>query len=221
MPHSTAEATMTTNGASNNSQSSSKFLNHVTSYPVVNSSIETFKSHPYGKQALEIADSTYQRFGKPVEPYLEGPYAYAKPYVAKADELADSGLQRVDGRFPIMKEDTDKVLETSRDYVFWPINYLYGTYNGELALSSSSDESLPLIPCVSSRRIPQDRLPRPQEPQLRRPHHPRQSSPQHRTPRRRRFFPVRRQLLRPALRGAEEEGRGLHASGPGDGTALP
>ena len=124
---------MTTNGASNNSQSSSKFLNHVTSYPVVNSSIETFKSNPYGKQALEIADSTYQRFGKPVEPYLEGPYAYAKPYVAKADELADSGLQRVDGRFPIMKEDTDKVLETSRDYVFWPINYLYGTYNGELA----------------------------------------------------------------------------------------
>ncbi|KAK0277823.1 hypothetical protein LTR35_009659 [Friedmanniomyces endolithicus] len=134
---------MSTNGASNNSQSSSKFLSHVTSYPVVNSSIETFKSNPYGKQALEIADSTYQRFGKPVEPYLEGPYSYAKPYVAKADELADSGLQRVDGRFPIMKEDTDKVLETSRDYVFWPVNYLYGTYNDEYRKTASHDHKDP------------------------------------------------------------------------------
>ncbi|TKA54887.1 hypothetical protein B0A55_12346 [Friedmanniomyces simplex] len=112
---------MSTNGT-NDPQSHSKFLTHVTSYPVVNSSIETFK---------------------PVEPYLEGPYAYAKPYVAKADELADSGLQRVDGRFPIVREDTDKVIETGRGYVFWPWKYVYGTYSDEYRKTASHDHKNP------------------------------------------------------------------------------
>ncbi|KAK3652744.1 hypothetical protein LTR56_005039 [Elasticomyces elasticus] len=135
MPHATTDdmSTSLTNG----DKPSSKFLSHVTSYPVVNDSISTFKSNPYAKQALEIADGAYQKFGKPVEPYLETPYSYAKPYIAAADEIADNGLQKVDGRFPIVKEDTEKVVETGKSYVFWPYNYLYGTYSDEYQKTSS------------------------------------------------------------------------------------
>jgi len=64
MPHATTD-NMTE--AINGDRSSSQFLDHLTSYPVVSDGIETFKSNSYGKKSLEIADSAYSRFGKPVE----------------------------------------------------------------------------------------------------------------------------------------------------------
>ena len=132
MPHAIDD--MTSQTFTNGEQPSSKFINHVTSYPVVNDSIETFKQNPYGKKSLEIADGAYQKFGKPVEGYLQTPYSYAKPYVSKADELADSGLGSVESRFPIVKEDTNTVVDTAKSYAFWPFSYLYGTWDGKLTL---------------------------------------------------------------------------------------
>lgn len=126
MPHSTSD--MATNG----SQPSSKFISHVTSYPVVNDSIETFKQHPVGKQSLDIADRAYQTFGKPVEPYAQNAFSYVKPYAQKADEMAASGLGHVDQRFPIVKEDTSTVIDTAKSYAFWPYSYLTSTWQGEL-----------------------------------------------------------------------------------------
>lgn len=127
MPHATDEMANMTNGETGGS----KTLSHVTSYPVVNDAIETFKQHPVGKKSLELADGAYQRFGKPVEGYLETPYSYAKPYVNKADELADSGLQTVDSHFPIVKEDTHTLIDTAKGYIFWPYSYVVETYNGK------------------------------------------------------------------------------------------
>ncbi|EMC95840.1 hypothetical protein BAUCODRAFT_34609 [Baudoinia panamericana UAMH 10762] len=128
MPHATKERS---NNMTNGDMQSSKTLSHVTSYPVVNDAIETFKSYPIGKKSIEIADEAYQRFGKPVEPYLETPYSYAKPYVQKADELADSGLKQVDTHFPIVTEDTNTIIDTAKSYAFWPYNYAVNTYNDE------------------------------------------------------------------------------------------
>lgn len=128
----------------NGDKASSKFIDRVTSYPVVSDGIENFKQNAYGKKSLEIADGAYQRFAKPVEPYLETPYSYAKPYVTKADELAASGLGHVDQRFPIVKEDTNTIVDTTKSYVFWPFkvandgkNYVFSTWNGESPPSSS------------------------------------------------------------------------------------
>ena len=122
MPHATSESmadsTPLTNGTANGS---SKFLSHLNSYPVVSDSVETFKSNTYGKKSLEVADSAYQRFAKPVEPYLETPYSYAKPYVAKADELADTGLGHVETHFPIVKEDTTTIVDKGKSIVFLPL----------------------------------------------------------------------------------------------------
>ncbi|KAK5131175.1 hypothetical protein LTR08_001261 [Meristemomyces frigidus] len=126
MPHATSETSVT-----NGDQPSSKFISHVTSYPVVNDSIETFKQHPVGKQSLEIADRAYQTFGKPVEPYAQNAFSYVKPYAQKADEMADSGLGHVDQRFPIVKEDTHTVIDTAKSYAFWPYSYLTSTWQDE------------------------------------------------------------------------------------------
>lgn len=111
---------------------------HLTSYPVVSDSIETFKSNPYGAKSLDIADATYARFGKPVMPYLQTPISYAAPYVQKADELADKGLGQVDNHFPIVKEDTQTLKDTAVHYAFFPLHvagqgkdYLLGTWQDE------------------------------------------------------------------------------------------
>lgn len=123
MPHATSE---TLNG-----DASSKTISHLTSYPAVSDGIETFKSNPYGKKSLEIVDSAYARFAKPVEPYLEKPYSYAKPYVSKADDLGHRALNTVDGHFPIVKENTDTIIEKAKGTAFWPYSYLSQTWNGE------------------------------------------------------------------------------------------
>ncbi|KAH9822044.1 Pathogenesis associated protein Cap20 [Teratosphaeria destructans] len=115
----------------NGNRPSSKFISHATSYPVVSDGIETFKQNPYGKKSLELADGAYQKFGKPVQGYLETPYSYVKPYVAKADEMADAGLGYVDSKVPIVKEDTHTVIDTAKQYAFWPYSYAMNTWNDE------------------------------------------------------------------------------------------
>lgn len=130
MPHATESLT-------NGDKPQSKFLSHITSYPVVNDTIETYKTNPYGKRSLELADGAYARFGKPVEPYLQKPYGYAAPYVQKVDELADSGLSKVETQFPIVKEETSTVVDTAKGYAFWPYNYLTGTWHGEYCVGDT------------------------------------------------------------------------------------
>merc|ERR1712230_7515 len=130
MPHA-MNGTMSQDQLTNGETPSSKFLSHVTSYPMVNDGIETFKQHPVGKKSLEIADGAYQRVGKPVEPYLQQGFNYVKPYYERADEMADSGLGHVDHRFPIVKEDTHTVIDTAKSYAFWPYNYVWSTWNDE------------------------------------------------------------------------------------------
>lgn len=129
MPHATETLT-------NGDKPSSQFFNHLTSYPAVNDSIETFKQNPYGKKSIEIADGAYSRFGKPIQPYFETPYNYAKPYVQKADELADRGLNGVESHFPIVKEDTHTIVDTAKGYIWWPYDYLTHTWHGRTLLQS-------------------------------------------------------------------------------------
>ncbi|KAL9531254.1 hypothetical protein SMMN14_05378 [Sphaerulina musiva] len=130
MPHATDTLT-------NGDKPQSKFLSHLTSYPAVHDGIETYKTNPYGKKSLELADGAYARFGKPVEPYLQKPYGYAAPYVQKVDELADSGLSKVETQFPIVKQDTSTLVDTAKGYAFWPYNYLTGTWNDEYSKTAN------------------------------------------------------------------------------------
>jgi len=136
MPH--AERDTMSQPLVNGDKPSSQFLAHLTSYPVISDSISTFKSNPYGQKSLSLADQGYSRLVAPVIPYAQRPYGYVAPYVAKADSIGDSGLSKVDEKFPIVKEDTEKVKNTVLDYAFFPLrvagdgkNYVFNTYSGE------------------------------------------------------------------------------------------
>jgi hypothetical protein len=122
----------------NGDRPQSKFISHLSSYPVVSDGVETFKSNPYGRKSLDLADSAYQRVVKPVEPHLETAYSYAKPYVGKADELGDSGLGYIDSKFPIVKEDTSTIVDKGKSIVLWPFkvandgkDYVVNTWSGK------------------------------------------------------------------------------------------
>ncbi|KAJ5294828.1 hypothetical protein PENANT_c014G01142 [Penicillium antarcticum] len=95
----------TINGEKHNSQ----FLDHLISYPLISDSINLYKGNPYGAKSIQYADQGYTRLAKPVLPYFSTPYSYVAPYLARADSLGDKGLTEIDTRFPIIKEDTQKL----------------------------------------------------------------------------------------------------------------
>ncbi|KAG2163791.1 hypothetical protein VTO58DRAFT_102685 [Aureobasidium pullulans] len=141
MPH--AESDMSS-PVTNGDKPHSHFLSHLKSYPVVNDSVETFLSNPYGAKSLDIAETAYTKLGKPVMPYLRTPYSYAAPYVAKADSLADKGLEQVDTRFPIVREDTITIKDTVVNYAFFPFRvagegrtYVMNTYEDQYNRTAS------------------------------------------------------------------------------------
>ncbi|KAL8702722.1 MAG: hypothetical protein Q9201_004098 [Fulgogasparrea decipioides] len=122
----------------NGEKPSSQFLAHVTSYPAVSDSLDAIENNPYGKKGIELANEGYNKVVAPVIPYAERPYGYVKPYVQKADELADDGLKKVDAKFPIVKEDTEKIKGSILNIAFLPFrlandgkDYVLSTYNKE------------------------------------------------------------------------------------------
>lgn len=85
-----------------------------------------------------MTNQAYSTFVKPTFPYLEKPAAYAKPYVAKADEIGDSLLSKVDEKIPVLKSETKDIQQTILDYAHWPVkvageqkDYVFKTYNSE------------------------------------------------------------------------------------------
>jgi len=108
---------------------------HLTSYPVVSDSIETYKRNPYGAKSLVYADSGYTHFVKPVLPYAQRPYSIVSPYVTKADSMAAHGLDRVDATFPLLTKDTATIKDTAWSYALFPLHkadetrsYVLGTW---------------------------------------------------------------------------------------------
>jgi len=135
MPHATAdmgEATI------NGDMPSSSFISHLTSYPIVSDSISTVKSNPYGAKAIDLTNTAYAKLAKPAFPYLQTPLSYTKPYIAKADDLGDKLLSKVDEKIPVVKSETKEIKSTIFDFAQWPLvkasdgkNYILGTYNEE------------------------------------------------------------------------------------------
>ncbi|OJD32589.1 pathogenesis associated protein [Diplodia corticola] len=122
----------------NGEKPSSHFVSHLSSYPVVSDLISTYKSNPYGQKSLDLSNAAYDRFGKPIVPYLSKPYGFVAPYVQRADSLADNGLSEVEKRFPIVKENTSTIKDRVVDVAFFPLriaghgkDYLYNTYSDE------------------------------------------------------------------------------------------
>lgn len=54
-------------------------------------------------------------------PYFSTPYSYIAPYVARADSLGNQGLTQIDSRFPIVREETQKIRGTIYDNASYPV----------------------------------------------------------------------------------------------------
>lgn len=111
---------------------------HLTSYPAVSDGITYFKQNPYGKKSLDLSQTGYEKFLSPFVPYAKRPYGYVQPYVSKADSIGSNILGTVDQKFPIVKQDTEKIKGTVMDYAYTPFrlvgdgkNYLLDTYSSE------------------------------------------------------------------------------------------
>lgn len=105
---------------------------------MVSDSIKTIKENPYGAKSIDLTNAGYAKFIKPTFPYLETPASYAKPYVAKADELGDKLLSKVDEKVPIVKSETKELTSTISSYVYWPLEKAYATK--DWALSTYNEE---------------------------------------------------------------------------------
>jgi len=116
----------------------SAFLSHLTSYPLVSDSISTIKGNPYGAKSIDLTNAGYAKFVKPTFPYLETPASYAKPYVAKADELGDKILSKFDEQVPIVKSETKDIQGTIYSFINWPLDKASTTK--DWALNTYSDE---------------------------------------------------------------------------------
>lgn len=90
---------------------------------MVSDSITSFKSNPYGAKSLEYADQGYNRLAKPFLPYLSIPYTWVAPYLTHADQLGDQGLSKIDSRFPIIREDTQKIRGTLCSTAGYPVRF--------------------------------------------------------------------------------------------------
>ncbi|KAK7177288.1 hypothetical protein PSPO01_16664 [Paraphaeosphaeria sporulosa] len=119
-------------------KSHSKILSRLQSYPVVHDALDLYKTNSYGAKSLVLLHGTYQRFVAPLHPYLQPLYSYLSPYLSRADELGDSGLSKVDNKFPIVKEDTSKLKETVQSYALFPFalvgeakKYVFRTWDDE------------------------------------------------------------------------------------------
>jgi hypothetical protein len=104
----------------------------------VSDSINTIKENPYGAKSIDLTNAGYAKFVKPAVPYFQTPASYAKPYVAKADELGDKFLSRFDERVPIVKSETKEIKGTLASYINWPLeqanstkDWAFNTYNEE------------------------------------------------------------------------------------------
>ncbi|KAI0593820.1 hypothetical protein F4775DRAFT_586570 [Biscogniauxia sp. FL1348] len=117
---------------------SSATLSHITGYPVVNDGLAYFKQNPYGQKSIELGDSAYQTFAKPVIPYFAKPYQYVSPYVKKADAIGDNALTKVDERLPALKKPTGELWTDGKNFVFFPVrkgietkDHVFDVYNSE------------------------------------------------------------------------------------------
>ncbi|ETS79345.1 hypothetical protein PFICI_09198 [Pestalotiopsis fici W106-1] len=122
------------------SHASSATISHIRGYPVVNDVVSYYQKNPYGKKSLELGDSAYQIFARPLVLYLERPYElYLSAYVQKADRFGAGALVKIDEKIPIIKESTESIQAKSKQAAFYPIvktketaDHLFGVYNSEV-----------------------------------------------------------------------------------------
>jgi len=146
------------------SPSSSAFINHLGSYPIVSDSVSYFKEHPLGKKSIAVSNTAYDKIIKPFTPYIVKVNHYASPYVSKCDSMADSGLGRLEARLPIVKEPTDQLKDRITSTVGYPKkaasgvlsfgnekkDYVLKVYSDEYSKMGGDPKGLSVVPAAKA-----------------------------------------------------------------------
>jgi len=129
----------TVNGDSPTSSSSSAFLSHLTSYPLISDSLQTIQNNPYAAKGIALSHKTYSTVANPILPYLSKPYQYAAPYISKVDHIGDNTLSTIDEKFPVVKKPTGELYSDSKSIAFFPLHkglegkdYVFQVYGKEV-----------------------------------------------------------------------------------------
>lgn len=109
------------NGDVPTAEANSAFIQHLLKYPVINDGVTTFKENPYGQKSLQLSDSAYKTFAKPVLPYFSRPYQYVSPYVKKADSIGDETLSKIDEKFPVVTKPTGELYSNAKGLILMPV----------------------------------------------------------------------------------------------------
>jgi len=146
------------------SPSSSAFISHLGSYPIVSDSVSYFKEHPLGKKSIAVSNTAYERIVKPFKPYIVKVNHYASPYVSKADSIADQGLGHLEAHLPIVKEPTDQLKGRITSTVSYPKkaasdilklgnekkDYVLKVYSNEYSKMRGDQKGLSVVPAAKA-----------------------------------------------------------------------
>jgi hypothetical protein len=126
------------NGDTSLHSNNSLFLKHLLTYPVVKDGVSTFQQNQLGQKSIQLSDAAYRTVAGPILPYFTKPYQIFWPYLAKADQLGDETLSKVDERFPAIKKPTGELYADAKSLVFLPIHkglegkdHIVGVYSAE------------------------------------------------------------------------------------------
>lgn len=105
---------------------------------MVSDGIHTFKENPYGAKSLSMAHQAYASLLAPITVYFKGPYAYVAPYLTKADSMGVRGLEGLEARFPVVKQEMSTVKQRVHSTAMMPLtiatngkDYVFRTYDSE------------------------------------------------------------------------------------------
>lgn len=117
-----------------------KVINHLKRFPMVSDSLSAVQQHPLGQRSISFTSTAYDKFLRPLTPYLTKVNQYASPYVSKADEIADQGLVKVEATFPILKEPTENVKSKVTEQLQSPKKIAGDLYGSGLHLANEKKE---------------------------------------------------------------------------------
>ena len=105
---------------------------------MINDGVTTFKGNQLGQKTIQLGDSAYQTFAKPVLPYFSRPYQYVSPYVKKADSIGDQTLSKIDEKFPVITKPTGELYSDAKGLALLPVrkglegkDHVVKTYSNE------------------------------------------------------------------------------------------
>ncbi|KAL9627196.1 MAG: hypothetical protein Q9204_006740 [Flavoplaca sp. TL-2023a] len=138
----TAHVGTTTEPKINGDVPSSKFVDRLTSFPVVSTGLDVVKSNPMTATPLAVAKRTSLLVAAPMAPLASLSYFVLEPLIEpimkRLDTVAHDSLSRLESTWPVIKEQPENIKAEAKYLAFLPLtkgkerrDYVASTYSAE------------------------------------------------------------------------------------------